>query len=392
MNTIKKNVLVTQVRYKQSISIMKSLSSAGYGIHGADSMRFPSGRFSRYCDRFTQCRCPKKEPEKFIEDVISISKKNNIEFIVPGFSEILVLSKYIDRIHQAGLKCLLDESCKMENANNKSWVMKKAEEIGIPIPATWHPKTIMEVKHIADNHTGAVIIKALSGKGGEGLKVVDNINDLVTEYQVQSAGLALDDWPIIQELVDGQWTGAGYLFDKGKLVAEQSYIVTRTLNNSIPIDRLSKHYPELLAAGRKLLVDMQWNGVAQLDFLIEHGTGRPCLLEINPRFWASLGNATHSGVDFPKLVMCLNEQKGSQPDMEDTFRAGVRTIWFFPYMVSLLGYVKKLDWREVKEHFYNPFAKNLSFDDISTIDPLPGLVEPFLGLYFLLKNGSLRQD
>lgn len=390
---VKPAVLVTQIRYKQSIAIMKSLQAAGFRIYGGDNMRFPSGRFSRYCHQSVRYRCPIKQPDHFIDDVIAIANKYHINTIVPGFSEIVVLAKNIERLEQAGIRCLVDDFEKIANANNKSWVTKKANELGIATPKTWHPCSISDVEVIANSYQGRTMIKALSGKGGEDLIVVDHIDQLVEKYKKHIDDSASSEWPIVQELIDIESTYCtAYLFDHGRLIAEHSYTVTRTLNNGIPIDRSSQYCPELLRAGRELLAHMEWHGIAQVDFIIEKASGRPCLLEINPRFWASVSNAVSSGVDFPKMVMMLNESSAIQAQANHPFTTGVRTIWFFPFMVSFMRHLKQGNWHVLKQHAFNPFSPELNFDDISIRDPLPALVEPFIGLYFLLKNGSLRQD
>ena len=49
---------------------------------------------------------------------------------------------------------------------------------------------------------------------------------------------------------------------------------------------------------------LRWNGVANLDMLRCAATGATMVLEINPRYWATLLGSVHARVNFPYLA-CL---------------------------------------------------------------------------------------
>ena len=65
--------------------------------------------------------------------------------------------------------------------------------------------------------------------------------------------------------------------------------------------RESVSIPELEAAGTALLDELDWHGVAMVEFLRNPDTGEFELMEINPRFWSSLPFTVQAGVDFPHL-------------------------------------------------------------------------------------------
>jgi hypothetical protein len=58
----------------------------------------------------------------------------------------------------------------------------------------------------------------------------------------------------------------------------------------------------LIERSLALLAAFDWNGVAMVEFKIDDATGRPWLMEVNPRFWGSLQLAVDCGVDFPALL------------------------------------------------------------------------------------------
>jgi predicted ATP-grasp superfamily ATP-dependent carboligase len=48
-----------------------------------------------------------------------------------------------------------------------------------------------------------------------------------------------------------------------------------------------------------LLDELDWHGLAMVEFLRDEETGDFKLMEINPRFWSSLPFTVQAGVDFP---------------------------------------------------------------------------------------------
>ncbi len=62
-------------------------------------------------------------------------------------------------------------------------------------------------------------------------------------------------------------------------------------------------YPELLEISIRLMESLHYFGIADIDFLVDARTGKPTLMEINPRFWGSLQVALDAGVDFPVVTI-----------------------------------------------------------------------------------------
>ncbi|MFC3960312.1 carboxylate--amine ligase [Halovivax cerinus] len=63
--------------------------------------------------------------------------------------------------------------------------------------------------------------------------------------------------------------------------------------------RESVDIPALEDAGLSLLDELDWQGLAMVEFLRDEETGEFKLMEINPRFWSSLPFTVQAGVDFP---------------------------------------------------------------------------------------------
>ncbi len=93
--------------------------------------------------------------------------------------------------------------------------------------------------------------------------------------------------------------------------------------------------PELQSIGIRILKKLNWHGVAMVEFKKDAKSGEYKLIEINPKFWGSLGLAIASGVDFPYLAskMCM------EGDIEPVYDYDRNLIyrWILPDLIYSLS-------------------------------------------------------
>jgi predicted ATP-grasp superfamily ATP-dependent carboligase len=89
----------------------------------------------------------------------------------------------------------------------------------------------------------------------------------------------------------------------------------------------------------KLLTQMQWTGVAMVEFRIDARDDIPKLMEVNPRFWGSLQLSILGGVDFPYLLYCMLMEKNMEPLTD--YKEGIQCRWLLPG--DILWYVTSPD-------------------------------------------------
>jgi predicted ATP-grasp superfamily ATP-dependent carboligase len=110
--------------------------------------------------------------------------------------------------------------------------------------------------------------------------------------------------PIVQEYVPAaDEYGFFALYDHGEPVATFQHRQRRGWKycGGPSAYRESVDIPELRTAGLRLLDELEWHGVAMVEFLRNPATGAFELMEVNPRFWSSLPFTVQAGVDFPAL-------------------------------------------------------------------------------------------
>jgi predicted ATP-grasp superfamily ATP-dependent carboligase len=92
--------------------------------------------------------------------------------------------------------------------------------------------------------------------------------------------------------------------------------------------RVSTWNKRLAEYSIKLLREMNWQGVAMVEFKLNEKNGSANLIEVNGRFWGSLPLAVNAGVDFPYLLYKVMVEK-------DTFavkgyKLGLTERWLIP--------------------------------------------------------------
>jgi len=110
--------------------------------------------------------------------------------------------------------------------------------------------------------------------------------------------------PLVQEFVPDTDEYAFFaLYEEGEPVATFQHRQRRgwKYTGGPSAYRESVEIPELESAGRALLDELDYHGVAMVEFLRNPETGSFELMEINPRFWSSLPFTVQAGVDFPAL-------------------------------------------------------------------------------------------
>jgi predicted ATP-grasp superfamily ATP-dependent carboligase len=235
----------------------------------------------------------------------------------------------------------------MKIASNKKKVFKFAKKIKVPIPQTFYPNNIKEVKEISKEITYPVVLK-----GNEDLKNLYYINskkELIMNYESimkisqqlnnnkkyndndydsndQNSDLGI----MIQEYIKGDGFGFFALLNHGKPRAIFSHKRIREfpITGGPSTAAESVFDPKLKEHGLELLKKLNWHGSAMVEFKKDIRDGSFKLMELNPKFWGSLELAIASGVDFPYLTCCMAIDGDIKPVFD--YKQGVRFRWLLP--------------------------------------------------------------
>jgi hypothetical protein len=110
---------------------------------------------------------------------------------------------------------------------------------------------------------------------------------------------------LVQSYVPGMGSGAFFLRWDGRVIAEFMHrrIHEVPYTGGISSYRESCSDPLIRSDALRKLEQLNWNGVAMMEYRVEPATNRFHFIEMNPRLWGSIHLALYSGVDFPRLLV-----------------------------------------------------------------------------------------
>jgi predicted ATP-grasp superfamily ATP-dependent carboligase len=376
-------VLVTRAASPKALIVTRSLGKRGIEVVTADHKKHGLASLSRYSRQFFQYPSPKENPEGFINALETYLKDNPTEVLIPTHSE----DTYIVAKHRARLgrytKVPLHDYDTIATVNDKGQLATIAEKLGVPIPRTFQPQDLGELRSVAARATYPVVIKLRGRASSVGMSYACSEDDLLRKYRetVDRFSLPPEEYPIVQEYISGDGYGVSSLYNKGALRAQFTHRRIREYPTSggPSTCRISVKHPLMESYARKLLEHFSWHGLAMVEFKMDSRTGTPYLLEINPRIWGSVNQAIASGVDFPYLLYRMAVDGDVEPVLD--YRLGVITRNCFIDSASVVGNFRKtIDPRLLLELF-KPYR-----DDIVSLDDL----RPALGFTYAALRAGLQ--
>ena len=315
-------VLITDGNFKHTLAAVRSLGKRGINVTVLSDLRFSISFYSKYCKDCIIVPNPKKDI-RFSDCALDIVKNNDYDVLLPiSFASVFQISEIKEKLEQY-VKVPIAGARSIGIAGSKDQTIEFAKKIGIPIPKTLYPKNVEEVYDISKNIEYPVVVKGSEESGYVGY--ANSPEELILRYnKIHKYS------PIIQEYISGEGYGFFALYNHGEPRAIfmhrrlREYPVTggpSTFAESIYESRLKE-------LGLKILNNLNWHGVAMVEFKKSAKKGDFILMEINPKFWGSLELAIASGVDFPYLACEMAVNDDIKPVFE--YKEGVRFRWLFP--------------------------------------------------------------
>jgi predicted ATP-grasp superfamily ATP-dependent carboligase len=146
-------------------------------------------------------------------------------------------------------------------------------------------------------------------------------------------------YPLVQEYCAGYGLGQFVLMHRGEA---QSTFQHRRVHEWPPEGGFSSlceslpntSHQQLMAQSIALLRELDWEGVAMVEYRHDPATGESALMEINGRFWGSLPLAYHAGAAFPWQLYRVFGM--GLPVEQQAYRSGLRCRFMIPETKRLL--------------------------------------------------------
>lgn len=227
--------------------------------------------------------------------------------------DIKLLNRH--RLRLGRYQLMFADHTRMERVLNKDQTYAAAAKVGIRVPRTAQPGSMAEVRAISAQLKFPVVLKwanpneviGVLGRAGLALEKTHYCYAAAELEAYLTPYAQVGCYPLVQEYCSGYGLGqfllmrdgrAHYTFQHQRLHEWPPEGGVSSLCESLP----PAEHAELMGKSASLLRELDWEGVAMVEYRHDPVTGESALMEINGRFWGSLPLAYHAGAPFPWLV------------------------------------------------------------------------------------------
>jgi len=303
------SALVLDGHLRHAVDIVRSLGRHGWAVDLLTAKARPPAGYSKCARDSYLAEASRTSGPRVLRMVRALIESRRYEVaLAAGLDGTGFLARYAgdlgDQIH---VVAATPEGFAI--AEDKYATTMLAESVGVAVPRTLAPAAREELRHCAE-WTYPLVVKARGGQGR--FAYARSFGELVRAHEgiAHPRGFACADaepLPLVQEYIVGKGHGYYALCDRGHVLASFMHERVREVPPSGGPSSMARSFadPALEDAGRRVLGALKWTGVAMVEFKRETATGRYVLIEVNPKFWGSLGLAIAAGVDFPWLLVQL---------------------------------------------------------------------------------------
>jgi len=339
---------------------------------------------SRYCDESIVVPSPNDDLLAYRDALLSVADRPEVRAFVPIWEEdAYLLGRYGDAF-SARVDGAWPDFDRLRSVQDRLRLAEVAAKAGVAVPETepfdeideWDRERIVKSRY---NLLAGEYVESFSERDAELNKTLRYLAP-GEKPDPEAVYEEMNHVPIAQETVTGGADEYAFiaLYDRGEPVAtyQKHQIRGKTYAGGTSVYRESVAVPELESAGRALLDELDWHGLAEVEFLRDPETGEFRLMEVNPRMWASVACAIAAGADFPRYYWRL--ATGDVDGIDGEYAVGVGNHSLFGELQHLASVLRD-DYPDVERP---AFARRLrevavschdqpNFDYLRADDPGP---------------------
>ena len=373
----------------QALGLSRIGSEAGLTITLFNDYNFSVTRFSNTCKHFVKF----SSYQALLHILLKKSDPESKNTIIVPTNDSLVwfLREHYYELNELYYLGVPDPRV-IEICYNKRKTYQKAAEVNIPIPLSYFPDSEKELIKIKNTITYPVIIKPaimhtffkITGK--KALKCENEI-ELLKSYK-EIINIIPADEVIIQKFIAG---GAINLFSFGAFAVEGNvwggFVANRIRQK--PMDfGISTTFaktvfkPEIAILGSKILKELNFSGMAEVEFMYDVTSDSYKLLEINPRSWKWHSITNKLNLNFIKMMISFFNNESIEPTINNN-----EDIAWIERLTDTFIALKELTKGKLN---LKDYLKSLKLNKESAVwswkDPLPGIMYILLSPYLLIKR------
>lgn len=382
-NSVKVDVLTTNGWDRIAYNVLRGLTNENLKVAFGTDSNLGMGYFSKYnAIKYLHSNYLLDE-NNFINDLKKSFMKFQPLVYLPIGDETIIVSRHLSELSEYNIKIPISDYATLESLDNKSVSFKIAISQNIPTPETIIPSCLEEIEDFAKKFFYPIVLKHIKSNSSKGVWFLTKENFYNTIKEINNTmGLNYGDF-IVQQYVRGCGYGVSLLMNKGYVRAKFTHkrLRERIKRGGPSTLRMSTENRELEEYAISLLSSVKFHGVAMVEFKYDEENKKATFIEVNPRFWGSIGLAITSGVNFPYLLYQMALNGDVEPVLN--YRNGVIARWLLGDILSVTknlfttGSIPNLKSTTIHVEFNDDYYKD---------DPLP-----FWMWIFLLFRRKLKR-
>lgn len=288
---------------------------------------------------------PREEPGAYRDALLSAAGREDVRTVVPVRPEDAYLLSRDRAAFAEHVSLVVHPMATLERVHDRLRLAAAAESAGVPAPETrplsavddWDDGRDRLIKSRYNVLAGAY----LDDRDDEAIDVVKDVRHVAPGTTPDPAAVeaAMGHEPIVQAFVhtDGEFL-FGALYDEGEPLATFQHRQIRgdSYTGGGGVYRRSMYDEDLERVARDLLAELDWHGLACIEYMRDAETGEYVLTETNPRLWQSTPSAVAAGADFPTYYWLA--ATGRADEIDPDYELGVGTHM----LRGELGYLKSV--------------------------------------------------
>lgn len=342
---------------------------------------------SRYCDETVTVPAPQEDLLAYKDALLGIATRPDVGTIVPILEEdIYILSKYWDEFeHYVSL--VTPSLDTLRSVHDRLRLTRIATKAGVPAPETWLLDNVPDwdrdllIKSRYNILTDGYV-ESFSPSESDTVKTQTHLQS-GERPDFDDVREEMNHTPIVQEFVprakEYMFTA---LYDHGEPLAtfQHQQIRGNSYVGAGGVYRESVYLPELEGVARRLLDQLDWHGLACIEYMEDATTGEFKVAEINPRMWQSSLATARMGADFPYWYWL--QARGRKERIEPGYDLGVGCHYLkgeLSYLVSLFrdesSLVERPKLPRTLWDMFSSFCRHPRCDYLRFDDPMPFLYD-----------------
>lgn len=321
----------------QALGLARQAHSIGIKVVLFLQDRFSVARFSNAINNIVVCA----EMNKLKEALLPFAGKNTLLFPTSD-DYIEFLSDNYEELSQQYSVGIPKPDCVSVFADKRK-TYQFAERMGIPHPKSCYPNDMDDVRKISTTTTFPVVVKpavmySFHKTFGKKAYRCDTADELISLCDRIRSKYPIDGL-VIQDFLSG---GAESLYSYGALAVKGEPIAWVMANRirQNPMDfgnsttfAVTCNIPEIESSAKSILKEVEYDGLAEVEFMYDNKTGTYKFLEINTRAWK--WHSISTGLGFGFLSEMIHYLNGERSDFKPGFKKMAWVERLTDYVVSL---------------------------------------------------------